>query len=255
MPTADQLAGGGVLKVLKLKLSHWTDPIWNGAPERYSDGISIGGSPEYRKKVRARLDELKKRESGRAVLDKLDEQGRTGRGVVIYPHKGDPDTMADDVEDSRPVDAEVDPITGKVNIKKRGKGTSSEIDFDPDWQPRYPDGSSCLPPDGALMHEMVHAAHNGDGTNLSEFEMTDPAGGESNHEEAQTMGTAPYHDSGPYGAGLDTMLQPTENTYRRETGLPERTSHNGAKSLCPERPTPALPATEPSSTTFPREML
>jgi type VI secretion system secreted protein VgrG len=228
--------------VLKRQVSHIVDPLLHGAPEKYSQGVSIGGSPEYRKAVRAQLDELAKTESGRDVLRRLDRQGNGGKGVVIRPAKGDPDTMADDSLASEPSAASIDVITGKVNIEKPGAGSSSQVDFDPEWQCLYPDGTPCLKPSGALLHELVHATHNADGVNLTAFPLPDPSGGESNHEEAQTMGSYPYDESGPHGAGLDTALQTTENTYRREVGLPDRYSHNGLKSLCPDRP-----ATAPSS--------
>jgi type VI secretion system secreted protein VgrG len=265
-PASNQLAGGAddansltsgeafknAGHNLSRMFSHWADGVVNAPPEKYSDGISIGGPPEFRKKVRAQLDDLKTSPSGKAVLDKLDEQGRDGKGVTIHNEPGSPETSADDYENAVPADAALDSVTGKVEVKKKGSGSASEVDYDPDWQVTYPDGQPCLPPQGGLLHELIHATHNGNGTNLSQFDMDDPSGGNSNHEEAQTMGSAPYDETGPYGA--DSILQPTENSYRSEKGLPSRTSHVGKKGLCPDRPEP-MPRTDPPVSTFPSQLV
>lgn len=189
--------------------------------ERYSDGIVIKGPKEYREKVKQRLDELKQTETGRKTLEELDRQGREGKGVVIVPAEpGDNSTTrTGNPDDAFPKDAAVNPDTGRVDVTTPGDGTTSEVGFNPDYEPTYPDGSSCRSPAVGLGHELIHASHNGNGTNLRNFEDPSDPGGTSNHEEAQTIGRGAYEGDSP-----------TDNSLRDEMGYKRRDSHS---SVCP----------------------
>jgi hypothetical protein len=189
--------------------------------EKYSDGITIKGSPEYREKVRKRLDELKGTSSGKAILNDLDKQGRSGKSVTIKSvEPGDNHCQALG-SGAFPETAKVDPATGRVDVTKAGKGSSSDVGFNPDYEPKYPDGTSCRSPAIGLGHELLHAKHNGEGRNLAGFDdATDPGTLEpSNHEEAQTIGRGAYSGDSP-----------TDNSLRTEMGYKPRTSHG---SVCP----------------------
>lgn len=224
-------AGGGLLDGLTAAASSLLGQLADAVKElfyeqfgeRYSDGIVIKGPKEYREKVRARLDELKETESGRKILAEIDRQGRAGKGVVIVPAApGDNHCrVTGTVDDAFPKDAAVNPATGRVDVKTPGNGTTSEVGFNPDYSKTYPDGTPCRSPAIGLGHELVHAGHNGNGTNLAGFEdPTDPGTADpSNHEEAQTIGRGAYEGNSP-----------TDNSLRDETGFKRRTSH---ASTCP----------------------
>ncbi len=187
--------------------------------EKYSDGITITGPKDYRDKVRANLDQLKQTPSGREVLDKLDAQGRDGKGVTIKPPVNPPDdngtTRNDPASDALPKSAHLDPTTGRIVVDEPGKGTSSTVEFDPDYEPKNLDGTIKRPASIGLGHELIHATHNGSGTNLRDFQDPTDPGGTSNHEEAQTIGRGAY-----------SADHPTDNTLRDEMGFPRRTSHS-----------------------------
>lgn len=188
--------------------------------EKYSDGITLKGDKAYRDAMRKHLDALKATPTGKKIIDELDRQGRAGKGVTIKHDKGeDPGCSAS--SDRFAAATSVDPATGKMKVDTPGKGTSSVIDFPADFSEHpdlqnYADGSPGPPLAVPLGHEMIHAVHNGDGTNLRKEVYTgDPIVPTSNHEEAQTMGIGPY--SG------DPM---TENALRNDFGHgTPRTSH------------------------------
>lgn len=195
--------------------------------EKYSDGITIKGDKAYRQKVRARLDELKKTKSGKQILNTLDAQGRAGKGVVITsvgPGQNQCKPTGN-AKDAYPVTAALNSKTGRVDVTKAGKGTSSEVGFNPDYEPKYTSGpnkgKSCRSPAIGLGHELLHAQHNGEGKNLRKFSDPTDKGvpGGSNHEEAQTIGRGAYKGD-----------KPTDNSLRQETGYKPRTSHG---SVCP----------------------
>jgi hypothetical protein len=191
--------------------------------EKYSDGITIKGDKAYRDAIRKQLDDMQKGPVGKKIVDDLDRQGRDGKGVVIKHDAGaSPGTAPGDATARLAKETSKDPTTGKITVTKPGAGTSSVVDFPADLGKeipafaKYPDGKDAPPNQVPLGHELIHAVHNGDGTNLRSEEFDgDPSGRKSNHEEAQTMGIGPY--SG------DEM---TENALRKEAGHDRpRTSH------------------------------
>lgn len=191
--------------------------------EKYSDGITIKGDKDYRKKVRAQLDELKKTKSGKQIVDKLDAQGRAGKGVVIsHAEPGDNSAIpTGDWKNALPKSAKLNPTTGRIDVTTPGDGTTSNVKFNTDYEPKYPDGTSCRSPIVGLGHELIHAINMGAGRLLSDFkDPTDPGVSKtSNHEEAQTIGRGAYVGDSP-----------TDNSLRQELGYKARTSHG---SLCP----------------------
>lgn len=206
------------------ELSSFLVDLWQDIfGERYSDGIVIKGTTEYREKVREHLDTLKRTPTGRLLLERIDAQGRDGKGVVIYsvPPAENQCMPTGTWRDSRPVSAALDASTGKISVATPGNGTTSEVGFNPDYEPQYPGGESCRSPAIGLGHELIHAMHNGDGTNLGTYADSTDLGvpGGSNHEEAQTIGRGAYAN--------DPI---TDNALRRDLGYKPRTSHG---SVCP----------------------
>ena len=191
--------------------------------EEYSDGITIHGPKDYRDKVRARLDELRQQPSGQQLIDALDEQGRNGKGVDIYNYESSTDpinataTPTGTWQDAYPTATHTDPTSGRIIVDTPGAGTSTDVHFNPDTVFPYADGSGNAPSSVVLGHELIHARHNGDGTNLVNFPDASDPGGMSNHEEAQTIGRGAY-----------TGDPLTENTIRNDMGLNKpRNSHYG----------------------------
>jgi hypothetical protein len=191
--------------------------------EKYSDGIKIKGTKAYRDKARKRLDELKKTKEGKKILDQLASQGKAGKGVVIVP--ADPGdnhcSPTGDWKNAYPEKAKKNALTGRIDVEKSGAGTTSDVGFNPDYEPKYKNGKPCRSPAVGLGHELLHAVHNGNGTNLAKFsDPTDPGTSKpSNHEEAQTIGRGAYSGDSP-----------TDNSLRSEMGYKPRTSHG---SVCP----------------------
>jgi uncharacterized Zn-binding protein involved in type VI secretion len=186
----------------------------------YSPGITIQGTKQYIDKVRARLDALKLAPSGKAILDRLDANAQKGKHVIVVPTGPGSNGCTPGTQAAFPKKTKVDAATGKVQVIDPGDGTDSSVDFDPDYEPKYPDGTSCRSPEIGLGHELIHAVHNGDGTNLRKFpDLTDPLLAVSNHEEAQTIGRGAY-----------VGTSPTDNSLRAELGFKARNSHG---SVCP----------------------
>jgi uncharacterized Zn-binding protein involved in type VI secretion len=215
-------------KGLLSRLSSFAKDIFHRVlGEKYNKGITIRGPKEYRDKVRARLDELNKTSSGQAIIKRLEELGKQGkRTTIVFAAPGDnhctPLGNFGRWKNAYPKKGAVDLSTGKVVVSEAGKGTSSEVGFNPDYEPLYADATSCRSPAIGLGHELLHAVHNGEGRNLMNYQDTTDAGtwpNPSDHEEAQTIGRGAYANG-----------KPTDNSLRDEMGYKRRTSH---ASVCP----------------------
>lgn len=107
-----------------------------------------------------------------------------------------------------------------------GIRTGSTISYNPQVGLQAYDASGALidmPPQCVLAHEMVHALDNAEGHH---YYGTDPRGPASQRdiaeEEAATIGT-----------GSHTNDYPTENSVRRDLGLPRRDNHFGKATPAP----------------------
>lgn len=192
---------------------------------RYNDGIVIEGDEGFIRKVIERLDKLAATKTGKAILNELDKHGKQGRVTTIrYAEPGNNQCFETDPKNARPRKAGYSDLNDKskrVIIAERGIGSGSVVGFNPDYEPKYPYGSSCRPPEIGLAHELIHALHNARGENLRNFkDPSDEEAGGSNHEEARTIGRGAYTDE-----------RLSDNSLREEMGYRRRKSH---ASVCPE---------------------
>ena len=171
------------------------------APGSGYKNIVIKGSAAFRKKTLADLAKLEKTKTGKLILDTIANGGHT---VTI---------------------SELDMATAQKNggltkatdppKAKDGTGSDSSVRYNPDLkkQVTLDDGSKAdVPPEDILGHELIHAAHNGDGSNLRD--VPNPNGG--NMEEARTTGRDPYQN--------DPM---TENKLLDDLGAGFQRADNG----------------------------
>ena len=169
---------------------------------KYSDGVMIVGTPDFQMDTTVRLDDLRDTESGAAMLDSIDKSGKT---VTIIETKGGNSEFA----------ANFDAGLMKTDGTP-GPGTDSTVYFNPDrevlgsgaeaWQKRSPTIG--------LGHEMVHAAHDANGTSARSVGKEKPAMYENQAVGLKATVGGQTHDfsDNPY----------TENKLRQELGEPLR---------------------------------
>jgi uncharacterized Zn-binding protein involved in type VI secretion len=156
--------------------------------ETYADGIEIKGSPEFRKETKAALDRLNNTPTGKALIESI---GKSGKTVTI--------------EETKANNGYCKPDSGDANKNpdgSSGKGSDSTVKFNPDFKP------GGLPNEDVLGHELIHANHNAYGERE-----TGKTGGVKD-EELKTVGLPPFPEKGL-----------TENSLRKDLGLPKRTSY------------------------------
>lgn len=183
---------------------------------QYSKNITIEGTPEYQAKVVRDLDKIKETESGKKLLDSLEESGKKTR-----IHKTDPG-------EGNAAWTDPGPPTGTEGYQNAdgtpGEKADTQVWYDPDkTKLSGPPGSPYndaewakegnRPADVGLFHELVHCddmqhgkMDSSQGTNTGA-----KAGTPIENSELRAAGLPPY-DKEEY----------SENTYRKEKKLPQR---------------------------------
>lgn len=200
------------------KFQVWLWNIFHGEDrerEAYSDGIVIEGSEQFRRTTRAALERIAALPSGSELLRQIDASGNE---VVI----GETTEQNGYCQANNGADA-----------RKPGVGTDSVVQWNPALQTTDPaDPVSGTP--GAtviLAHELIHAAHNAQGTNANGPYDTYPpqSGASARGEERATVGaggTSVVAPDGSVQAVTDHSADaPTENSIRDDLGLPRRPTY------------------------------
>ena len=176
--------------------------------------FSINGPAGFQNKVIRDLYLLSTTPSGAALINQL---GASGKPIRFVP-------------ESDPQNSFCTPDNG--TNAQNGTGTGSTISYNPDVRMNVYDRSGNVigqPSQVILAHEMAHGLANAQGTQQTG---TDPAGPASepniDREESQAIGT-----------GSHTTQTPSENSVRRDLGLPERDNH----FRTPDGPAQAVPPT------------
>lgn len=173
--------------------------------ERFSAAITLRGAPEFRARVKADLEALRRTRTGAALLAALDQAGKP---VTI--RFGPQDACSPLSEAAYAVKATA--RGGAMAVDQPGAGAGSIVTVRREDDP-------CYPPVTSLGHELIHALHNAQGVNLREHDYRAISAGTDNHEEARTIGIGAY-----------AREAITDNALRAELGnraLPRRRSHAG----------------------------
>lgn len=153
--------------------------------------IVITGTPQYQQDVQRDLATMAGTNNGKATLQEIEASGQT---VEIQ-----------DWDPARPGNA-AGPLSTDAYPPPHGSGTGTgtRIWYNPNQTGRPP-GSPAV---AGLNHELGHASHNANGTNVRNLPRPDPttSTGNSNMEEGNT-------------------IRDHDNPFRREMGLPERNGH------------------------------
>lgn len=156
------------------------------AVEQFARGIAMRGYPEFRERIRAALERLKKTPTGRALLKKIQ---RTGHAVAIVETKM-----------QNTICYPLDPKGAQWEaFGVAGRGSSSIIAHNPNFTPN---GQSS---DLALGHALTTAWCNAAGKHEQ-----GSTGGVGN-QLLKSTGLPPY-----------SKLKPSENRLRKQMGLPLR---------------------------------
>jgi uncharacterized Zn-binding protein involved in type VI secretion len=153
--------------------------------------IQVVGSPDFVAKTNEALANLAKTPTGRDILSSI---GASGKNVKIIEMSGANGGARPDSPSNANLKADGTP----------GSGSDSTVSFNPAFRP------SGLPNTVVLGHELIHAEHNAYGTRDPRI---DPASGVKN-AELRTVGLPPFPEEGR-----------TENSLRKDLGLPKRTSY------------------------------
>ena len=186
------------------------------------------------RRVQQDLDALRATESGKKLLDAIAKvadgrisilaltEGPTDNAMAYWAGFGseEPGQLERISKQVLPSEAIVDE-NGRVEVTKPGSGLpASEVRvlYNPDTAARPDamgdDGMPCISSHVILGHELIHAYHMMTGKLLQgPYDITE---GTDDYEEAHTIGVGPF-------AGDEL----TENALRRETGLAQRTKHEG----------------------------
>jgi uncharacterized Zn-binding protein involved in type VI secretion len=171
------------------------------------DNFELEGPPDFQNKLVRDLYFLSTLPTGKQLLARLAASGQT---ITFTP-------------------------TSDGNEERGGIFSGAVVYYDPDTIRQTQDASeqwSSRPPVVGLAHEMVHALGDVEGTSISHGEVDPsppPSEPDIEREEARTIGTGSY-------AGTS----PTENSIRKEMGLPQRANHYG-RTPPPENPPPPNP--------------
>lgn len=174
------------------------------AATTYGSAIRLDGDEEFRRKTIAALDEIKGTPSGAALLQSIEDSGKS---VTIRETNGGNSENATSFADG---------LLKQDGTK--GTGSDSVVDFNPD-RSVIGDGSEPWmnrPASVGLAHELIHSAHDANGT--TEFDYSD-ADKQPQNYELQTVGLAGTKD----GAAVDYSGNAfTENKIRADLGQPAR---------------------------------
>ncbi|MBB5690654.1 hypothetical protein GXW77_09050 [Roseomonas alkaliterrae] len=190
--------------------------------------VDPNADPAFLAQLRAALAQIFSTPSGREWLRQMSE---TGREITIL--QGGPG--ANFATPANSADA------------SNGTGTNTTVTWDPNTTSLggYSPAVSNCGSDVILFHEMVHGLHNAQGNGMKGPYETFPgqSGGSFREEERKTVGTSPNVpqpgggtrpvqqagppvSNAPAGQQVDYSRDvPTENSYRRDKGLPDRPSY------------------------------
>ena len=154
--------------------------------EQYAEGISLNGSPAFRAKVRAALDKLMETPTGCGLLRKIRKTGKD----VQFVETADPNGVCR---------ADEPALAVKAPDGRAGRGSASTVAFNPDAAPRG------APAEAVLAYVLAHARMNAMGM----------------RERGKTRGVK---NADLVAIGLHPFPEgvSTENSLRREMGLPKR---------------------------------
>jgi uncharacterized Zn-binding protein involved in type VI secretion len=163
--------------------------------------VKVTGPPDFQQKVYRDLYFLSTTPSGAEMLQRI---GAKGFPVTIVPYAGRNGVCT---------------ALNETNAEN-GTGSGSTVQYNPNFRSNAYDSKGNLipqPPQVILGHEMCHAMNNANG---QEAAGTDPNPPKSepdiDREEAQTIGTGSYEGH-----------RPSENSIRKDLGLPRRDNHCG----------------------------
>lgn len=162
------------------------------------DNMRINGPAEFQSDVMRDLYFLSTTETGKTLIDGL---GEAGYPVNIEPCSDPHNSFA---------------IPDNSTDVANGTGAGTVIQYNPSVAVRVQDRSGnwiSEPPQVFFAHELSHAYHNAQGTNATNG--VDP-NGPASHQNI------PLEESHAIGTGSHTNSDPSENSLRRELGLPER---------------------------------
>ena len=174
--------------------------------------IVVEGTPEFQEQALNDLSTLHNTPTGRATLDSIDNGSHTTT-IRELPMDQAPGVGGGQATRVQGNDALIQPDGTP------GPGSDTIIEYAPNYTPQYTDQNGDTV-DGVrpavLGHEMIHAAHNDQGTNRRNEH--DPAEPTSNQEESQTIGINDHADA-----------ENTENDLIRELGGDyQRTDHDSS---------------------------
>jgi|SRR5215467_15414393 len=162
--------------------------------------FTLKGDPDFQNKLIRDLYQLSTTPTGKALIDGL---GASGKPITFVP-------------DSDPQNSFCTPDSG--SDAQNGTGTGSTIAYNPNAKQNVFDRSGnaiAQPVQVVLGHEMAHALANAQGTQQTGTDPNPPASEPKiDREEAQAIGT-----------GSHSAQNPSENSLRRDMGLPERDNH------------------------------
>lgn len=180
--------------------------------------INIKGDAAYAAAVQTALARILPTPSG---IEWLRQMGLNGKAITIQP-TNPPNTA--------------NGFCTPANGTNAGNGTGSNSTIE--WNPNHNVTDAGLPgaqgtpgADVILAHEMVHALHNANGTNLDGPNDNFPGqnGTSARNEERSTVGTggSPITTpTGPQATPPDYSHNvPTENSFRDDLGIPRRPSY------------------------------
>ena len=162
----------------------------------------IQGSDDFKGKTVLDLYYLSTLPSGKVLLDRLAASGET---ITITEYIGTDNSYC----------SATNPISARVGIP-----TGSTVEYSPGISIQVYDSSGNLidmPPQIVLGHELDHALGNAEGTQAYGTDpMPPPSEPRIPEEEARAI-----------GVGSHSSDAPSENSLRRDAGLPERGNHLG----------------------------
>jgi uncharacterized Zn-binding protein involved in type VI secretion len=178
---------------------------------QYNEFITITGDAEFQAKVVRDLDKISSTESGQKLLESM---GNSGQNCTIRPFDATNNSASAWTD---PTPSGPGPYDGYDPVANgSGNGADTQVWYDPDENgisdPPYDTqdwaSEENMPSDVTLFHEMTHCDDMMNGT----MDDTVAPGNAEGNNERRAVGLPPY-DSEEF----------SENTYREDQGLPERT--------------------------------
>jgi hypothetical protein len=217
-PAADQSKPFSTKKELDAAWARKAPNVAN-SEKVYARGISIDGSPKFVESARRDLDRLRSTRSGAALIQSI---GDSGRKVRIT---SDPGKRPDGTDSKRLGWAWSKGWDGAYQKNgKPGKGADVRVAYDPsqkrmnqfdpkgEWYDGKEKWAKNAPADVTLFHELVHARDVTHGTLL-------PGRSKEGKKEVTNL------ELGTIGLKENPLNPFSENQYRKERGLPLRTSY------------------------------